>query len=320
MDRRAAIGRGFEILAERRAQRLFEAWLDAQRVEQRRPQRIGSRLQRRGNAGLLGAQLGERRIVLLQQLGGGGMARLGRLPLGRARALHLDALGFGTSDRRTGRVGFVALGLAGALDRLLAPAARLFAEAAAGGLKRCLDIGKRRQLDQLVLDLMLLGGDLLAAHLEPAQALLQLGDLTATRSRAAASSAAIWRVSRSCSPSASTVAACAVSRACRAAAARSSSPTRSSSSRARWPSRSAIAVSASPLRPRSRARSAFGLLQPGLGLLLRLRHALGFGGQSIMRRRAGAAGRRRRRPLRCATAAARSPLRPAPSWRGRPAA
>ena len=66
MDRRAAIGRGFELVAERRAQRLLEARLDGQRIEQRRPQRIGRRLQRRGNACFLGAQLGEPRIGLLQ--------------------------------------------------------------------------------------------------------------------------------------------------------------------------------------------------------------------------------------------------------------
>ena len=84
VDRRAAIGRGFEILAERRAQRLLEARLDGQRIEQRRPQRVGGRLQRGGDARFLGAQLGQPRIGLLQQLVGGGMARLGGLALGRA--------------------------------------------------------------------------------------------------------------------------------------------------------------------------------------------------------------------------------------------
>ena len=77
MGRRTAIRRGFEILAERRAQRLFEARRDRHRIEQRRPQRARRRLQRRGDACLLGAQLGEPRVGLLQQLVGGGIARLG---------------------------------------------------------------------------------------------------------------------------------------------------------------------------------------------------------------------------------------------------
>ena len=52
VDRRPAIGRGFQLLAERRAQGLLEARIDGQRIEQRRPQRIGGRLQRRGDARL----------------------------------------------------------------------------------------------------------------------------------------------------------------------------------------------------------------------------------------------------------------------------
>ena len=72
MGRRTAIRRGFEILAERRAERLLEARRDGHRIEQRRPQRTGRRLQRRGDACLLGPQLGEPRIGLLQQLVGGG--------------------------------------------------------------------------------------------------------------------------------------------------------------------------------------------------------------------------------------------------------
>ena len=125
VDRRAAVGRGFELVAERSAQRRLEARLDGERIEQRRPQRIGRRLQRRGNACLLGAQLGEPRIDLLQALGGGGVARLGGRAIGGAGALQVDALGLGLGHRLARGVGFVALGLAGGVDRLLTLLARL---------------------------------------------------------------------------------------------------------------------------------------------------------------------------------------------------
>ena len=165
MDRRAAIGRGFQLLAERRAQRLLEARLDGQRIEQRRPQRIGRRLQRRGDTRFLGAQLGEPGIDLLQQLAGGGMARLGGLPLGGAGPLHLDALGFGLGDGLARSVGLVALGLARRHRSTAGPDGAPPPGAARAASQRGLDLGQRRQARQLALDLALLAGDFLAPRL-----------------------------------------------------------------------------------------------------------------------------------------------------------
>ena len=45
---------------------------------------------------------------------------LGGLALGSTGALHVDALGLGLDDGRTRSVRFIALGLAGRVDRLLA--------------------------------------------------------------------------------------------------------------------------------------------------------------------------------------------------------
>ena len=73
--------------------------LDGEGIEERRPQRIGCRLQRGGDTCLLGTQLGEPGVDLLQALGRGGMACLGGLAFGRAGALRLDALGVGLGYR-----------------------------------------------------------------------------------------------------------------------------------------------------------------------------------------------------------------------------
>jgi hypothetical protein len=101
VDRRAAIRRGFEILAERRAQRLLEARLDGQRVEQRRPQRIGRRLQRRGDARLLGPQLGQPRVDLLQHsLAAAWLASAAWRSAARACSMSMrSALGLATAWR-----------------------------------------------------------------------------------------------------------------------------------------------------------------------------------------------------------------------------
>ncbi len=72
------------------------------------------------------------------------------------------------------RVGLVALGLAGGFDRFLALVPCFF-ESHAGSFESFLDLGQRRQVRQLVLDLLLLRGDLVAAHGQAAQAILQLG-------------------------------------------------------------------------------------------------------------------------------------------------
>ncbi|MGZ5716108.1 MAG: hypothetical protein ACXWIG_18295, partial [Caldimonas sp.] len=178
MDRCAAIGRGFELVTERSAQRCLEARLDGERIEKRRPQRVGCRLQRGGDACFLGAQLGEPGVDLLQALGRSCVTRLGSLTLGCAGALRLDPLGVGLGHRLARGLGFVALGLAGGIDRLLTLLARLV-ECDTGGVARGFDLDKRRKAGKLALDLALLGGDLLAARDEPAQALLQLGDLAA---------------------------------------------------------------------------------------------------------------------------------------------
>ena len=50
MHRRAAVRRRFELVTERSTQCRLEARLDRERIEERRPQRIGRRLQRGGNA------------------------------------------------------------------------------------------------------------------------------------------------------------------------------------------------------------------------------------------------------------------------------
>ncbi len=178
MGRRAAVGRGFEVLAESGTQRLLEARRDSQCIEQRRPQRVGGGLQGSGDAAFFGAQLGELGVGLLQGLGRGGVARLGSLAFGGAGALHVDALGLGLGDGLAGGVGLVALGLARGLDRLLALAAR-FLEGCAGGFEGGLDLRQRRQARHLALDLALRVGQLLATHRQTAQAILQLGDLAA---------------------------------------------------------------------------------------------------------------------------------------------
>ena len=104
------------------------------------------------------------------------MARLGGLAIGCAGALHVDALGFGRGHCLARGIGFVALGLARGIDRLLTLLARLV-ESGPRGIERSLDLGKRRQAGKLTLDLALLGGDLLATREQPAQAVLQFGDL-----------------------------------------------------------------------------------------------------------------------------------------------
>ena len=283
VHRRTAIGRGFELLAERRAQRLLETGLDRQRIEQRRPQRIGGRLQRRGDARFLGAQLGELGVALLQRLGGSRMARFGSLTLGGARLLHLDALGLGLGHGLAGGFELVALGLAGGLDRLLALAAR-FLERGTGGFERGLDLRQRRQARQAR------SRSRAAARRFPRGAPSRrrrrscssaISRLTLLRS---ASSSAIWRVRRSCSPSAATVASCASSRACWAAAARSSSPTRSCSSVIALGVEigdGGIGVALAALLAR---QIGLGLLQALLGVLLGGGDALGFGAERIVRR------------------------------------
>ena len=106
------------------------------------------------------------------------MARLGGLALGRADTLGLDAFGMGLGHRLACSLGFVALGLARGIDRLLALLARIV-ESKTRGIARSLDLDERRQAGKLALDLALLGGDFLAARGEPAQAFLQFGDLAA---------------------------------------------------------------------------------------------------------------------------------------------
>ena len=95
VHRRATVRRGFEFVAKRRTQRLLEAGLDRESVEQRRPERIGRRLQRRSNTRFLRPQFGQPRVGFLHDLGSGDVARLGGLAFSRAGTLHVDALGFG---------------------------------------------------------------------------------------------------------------------------------------------------------------------------------------------------------------------------------
>ena len=318
MDRRAAVGRGFELVAERRAQRRLEARLDGQRVEQRRPQRIGRRLQRRGNACLLGAQLGEPRVDLLQALGGGGMARLGGLAIGRAGALQLDALGLGLGHRLARGVGLVALGLAGGVDRLLALLARLV-ESAAGGVARGLDLGERRQAGKLALDLALLAGDFLAARGEPAQALLQLGDLAAD---AVAQRLVVGDLAGQ--PVVLALGRMGLGLRRIARLGRGGGAILLAHPLLLQPGALAVELGGRRLGVALAAALAgkirLGLLQAGLGLLLGLGDALGFGGQRIVRHAQPLQARPPRRPRRCAAAAARWRPRPAPWWQGRPGA
>ncbi len=178
VDGRAAIGRGFELVAERSTQRCLETRLDGERIEKRRPQRIGRRLQRRGDARFLGTELGEPGVDLLQALGRGGVACFDGLAIGRAGTFRLDALGVGLGHRLARSLGFMTLGLAGGIDRLLALLACVV-ERGTRGVKRGLDLSQCRQAGKLALDLALLDGDFLAARGEPAQALLELGDLAA---------------------------------------------------------------------------------------------------------------------------------------------
>ena len=282
MDRRAAIGRGFEILAERRAERLLEARLDGHRIEQRRPERIGRRLQRRGDTCLLGAQLGQPRVGLLQQLVGGGIARLGAPAVGGARLLHLDPLGLGPGDGLARGIRLVALGLARlprstptpwwrASSRPGArPRARPRPPASAGrfasspSIWRCWSATSARR----------------TSSRRSRSCSSAISRLTLLRS---ASSSAIWRVRRSCSPSAATVvASCASSRAClrpRRARPRRPAPARAGALGIEIGDRGLGVALAAALA----GKVALGLLQAGLGLLLRRGDPLGLGGQRIVR-------------------------------------
>jgi hypothetical protein len=104
------------------------------------------------------------------------MARLGGLALGGARLLHVDALGSRPGDGLARGVRFVALGLARLLDRFLA--LRRASPRPAGGSSAA-STSAAPAGSAARLDLALLAGDSPRARLEPAQALLQLGDLAA---------------------------------------------------------------------------------------------------------------------------------------------
>ena len=255
---------------------------DGHRVEQRRPQRAGGRLQRRGDARLLGAQLGQPRIGLLQQLVGGGDSsprrrrarprapapsrcdrpRRGRPPGARPPIRSARPRAPARSPRRPD-----ARPLPRRDARLRAPPST---SASAGrfdssaSIWRCWPATSSRRISSR----------------RRRSCSSAISRLTLSRS---ASSSAIWRVRRSCSASAATVAACASSRASRG--------------------RVGALVLADPLlfEPGAlgieigdrglgialaaalAAEVAFGLVQPGLGLLLRRGDALGFGRQRIVR-------------------------------------
>ena len=281
VHRRPAIGRGFQFVAERGAERLFQAGLDREGVEQRRPERVGGRLQRGGDARFLGPQLGQARVGLLHDLDRGRVARLGSLALGRTGALHVDALGFRLGHGQTCRVRFVARCLARALDCLLPLAPRLL-EGCPRRFERGLDLVQRRQTGEFRLDLPLLGRHLVATDGHAAQPALQLGQLAA---HALAQRLVVGDLSRQ-----------AVVFLFRRGRVGLGGIARLSGgggtillAHLLLLQPAALGVEIGDRRLRVALAAAFtceirvGLLQAGLGLELGLRHALGFGGQRIVR-------------------------------------
>ena len=137
---------------------------------------FGRRLQRRGNARFLGAQLGQPRVGLLQFLRRSAVGGFGGLAVAGAGAFEIHALSLRLGDGFSRSVGLVALRPARRLDRTEALATGLF-ECRACGIERRFDLAQRRQAGQLAFDLALQGSHFLATHGEPTQPLFQLGDL-----------------------------------------------------------------------------------------------------------------------------------------------